>query len=293
MLSTLALHLGAHKTATTLLQREFEARRRELLRLGTAYLGPGDLRDEPSLVFPVPEMHPDRVAEVQGRTAQRLENMVPGALGDRRSRLLLSEENILGTPRLTLRHRTLYPGLIARLGALPAAWDMDQTRIFLSVRDYAGFFASCHSTVAQQGVWLPFGARERAALARLPRRWPDVVADIRATIPEARVTVWRYEELCATGQAMVEAMTGGPFEIDMDQSGAMGALSAGAMARIAAASARAGGAPLPRAQVRRIWHETAGSGPYDPWQAETRQMLSACYEDDCARIAGMDGVELL
>jgi len=64
MLSTLALHLGAHKTATTLLQREFEARRRELLRLGTAYLGPGDLRDEPSLVFPVPEMHPDRVAEV-------------------------------------------------------------------------------------------------------------------------------------------------------------------------------------------------------------------------------------
>ncbi len=293
MLSTLALHLGAHKTATTTLQRAFDARRRELLRLGTGYLGPGDLRDEPGLVFPKPEMPPSRIAQVQGRTASLLETLVPGALGERRSRLLVSEENILGTPRLMLRHAALYPGLTARLGALPADWDMADTHIFLSIRDYAGFFASCHSTVAQQGVWVPFGAQERTALARMPRRWPDVVADIRATLPAARLTVWRYEELRATGQAVVEAMAGGPFEIDLAAPGAMGALSAGAMAGIAEASFAAGGARLPGAQVRRIRQETEGSGPYDPWDAETRRTLSALYEEDCARIARMEGVALL
>jgi hypothetical protein len=293
MLSTLALHLGAHKTATTTLQRAFDSRRRELLRLGTGYLGPGDLRDEPGLVFPRPEMAADRVAQVQGRTARLLDTLVPAALGARRSRLLVSEENIIGTPRLMLRHAALYPGLTARLGALPADWDMAGTHVFLSIRDYAGFFASCHSTVAQQGVWVPFGAEERAALARMPRRWPDVVADIRATLPAARLTVWRYEELHATGQAVVEAMAGGPFEIDLAGPGAMGALSAGAMAGIAAASAAAGGARLPGAQVRRIRQDTEGSGPYDPWEAETRAALSNLYAEDCARIGRMDGVDLL
>jgi hypothetical protein len=140
---------------------------------------------------------------------------------------------------------------------------------------------------------VPFGARERAALARLRRRWPDVVADIRATLPAARLTVWRYEELHATGRAVADAMAGGPFEIDLDLHSSMSALTAGAMARIAAASAKAGGARLPRAQVRRIRQETAETGRYDPWQVETRRMLSACYEEDCARIGRMDGVELL
>jgi len=293
MLETLALHLGAHKTATTMIQREFGTRRRELLRLGTGYLGPDDLRDVPGLVFPKPEMSASRMAEVQARTAGLLETLPPGALGQTRSRLLVSEENILGTPRLMLRHATLYPGLRARLGALPAAWNGTETEVFLSIRDYAGFFASCHSTIAQQGVWVPFGAPQRADLARMPRRWPDVVADIRAALPRARLTVWRYEDLHDVGQRVVDAMTGGAFEVDFASRGAMASLSAEAMARIEAEASQRDDRKLPRDLVRRIRKDHADGPRYAPWDAETRDLLSQAYDEDCDAIRTTSGVTLL
>lgn len=293
MLETFALHLGAHKTATTMIQREFGKRRRELLRLGTGYLGPDDLRDVPGLVFPKPEMDAARTAAVQARTAQLFDVLVPGALGETRTRLLVSEENILGTPRLMLRHAALYPGLRARLGALPAAWNAPETEVFLSIRDYAGFFASCHSTIAQQGVWVPFGDRERAALARMPRRWPDVVADIRAVLPRARLTIWRYEDLHDVGQPIVDAMAGGPFEVDFAARGAMASLSGAAMVRIEAEARDRGGRKLPRDLVRRIRQDHVDDPRYAPWEAETRDLLSQAYDEDSAAIRAMEGVTLV
>jgi hypothetical protein len=88
-------------------------------------------------------------------------------------------------------------------------------------------------------------------------------------------------------------MTGGAFEVDFASRGAMASLSAEAMARIEAEASQRDDRKLPRDLVRRIRQNHADSPRYAPWEAETRDLLTQAYEEDCAAIPTMDGVELL
>ena len=79
------LHIGAHKTATTYLQRRLDAHRTVLETQGVAYAGPDQLREHAArrLPFTAPHLVAVRVALARARKQ--------GA-----ARLILSEENLLG-----------------------------------------------------------------------------------------------------------------------------------------------------------------------------------------------------
>lgn len=290
MAPILALHLGAHKTATTFMQRCFEDRRRELLRMGVRYFGSSELRGVEGLIFPTPRDVRDRLAApLQRQSAATLRRVVDASVPERAKRVLVSEENILGSPRLNIRRAKLYPALIDRLACLPPEWNTDSLEVYLAIRDYAGFFASCHSTIASQGDWMPLGPDKQAEIAKLPRRWTDVIADIRTVLPRAEVVVWRYEDLQSLGQQVINAMVGGPFEMDFSQKGTMAALTTEGMEQIQEAWRRNGEEPLDPKQAREIRDATATGQRYDPWNPALKAAMSAAYAEDWDKIQRMRG----
>lgn len=288
MAPTFALHLGAHKTATTFIQRNLEDRRRELLRQGVRYFGTSELRDVEGIVLPTPRDVREGLAEpLQRRTATTLRQLVDDAIPDHARRVLLSEENFLGSSRLNIRRGKLYPAMEDRLRCLPESWNSDRLEIFLSIRDYASFFASCHSTIALQGDWMEFGAEKQAAIAELPRRWTDVVREIRAVFPRAEMVIWRYEDLATLGQHVMNDMVGFDFPMDFSHKGTMASLTAQGMDRLRIAWEENDGEPLDTETVRDIRKATQDGDRYDPWSPDIKAVLSDAYAKDWAQIQAM------
>jgi len=295
MIRRFALHLGAHKTATTFIQRRLDQEQGRLRAQGVAFFGPPELRQHDVIRFPTPKMVQDgAAAEVQAATAAAYARIVGDAVDDSIHRVLISEENILGSSRLNLRRACLYPALPARLACLPDAWGQRDAEIFLGLRDYASFFASCQSTVALLGDWMDLGLARQERIAALPRRWPDILAEIRARYPEAVIHVWRHEDVERIGATLVEAMAGHPVEIDFSQKGTMAALSEEGMRRIRKAWHENDREPLPQEMVRQIRHETTdGFPPHQPWLRHLELALSETYAEDWQRIVAMPRVKAL
>ena len=192
------IHLGAHKTASTHLQAVLRRNRGGLAEAGIAYLGPDAIR----------------ALSARGARAAAKMGVWPSlrALAARRrlgralqgGRIIASDENALGGCAEMMRAGRLYPHARARLrvwsGVKPGA------RLYLCIREYGPFLSGAY---VQSLVGGRAGrAVDAARLAALPRRWPDVVADIAAALPGRRLTVWDYADYAALGPVVLGAMTG-------------------------------------------------------------------------------------
>lgn len=155
------LHLGAHRTGSTSFQKFLAINAARLDRQGIAVLTPPDTRPGP--------IGADRLAG---------------------PRLIVSEENLIGTMEECLRARALYPEALAEMRKHPALIDHVET-VYLSVRSYAAWWNSVVTYSLRAGASLP----DDAAIARMSdaaRRWPETVADIRTTFPQARILVREF-----------------------------------------------------------------------------------------------------
>lgn len=294
MNTTLALHLGAHKTATTTIQREFDQRRRELIAHGVAFFGPSLMRGIDDVVYPSPNDVRDGLeTEIQQKTSEKLLEVIH-LQAERRSRILVSEENVLGSPRLNVSRRILYMNLQDRLRALPQEWNKPDTQIFLAIRDYASFFASCQSTVALLGGWIELGPHQQEKLAALPRRWPDVIRDIQAVFPASQIVVWRFEDIARVGQDAINRMVGAPFELNFRRKSSMESLTAEGMGQLRELFANSENGQVPKEQIRAIRAATEElSGKYDPWRPDLKEQMQQAYRDDWSAIQSMGSVTSL
>ena len=282
MMPPIALHVGAHKTATTFLQKRLSDLQGPLLDQGVAYFGPDQLRKGGNLTFPTPAVvAAGRARKLQFDTQARIVARVDEEMPSGVTRVLVSEENILGSSRLNLRQAQLYPALPARLGCLPITWTDAVRDIFLSIRNYGTFYVSCQSTVAALGDWVPLTPKRQQALAATPRRWTDVAAELLERFPKARLHVWRYEDLHAVGPAVMRAMTGLPVDVDFTTERPMAALSAAAMMGIRRAWNAGGGKPLGPEDVQRIRQETADRPEaHDPFRPRFKNRFDKIYAQD-------------
>ena len=278
----IALHVGAHKTATTFLQKRLAEARSDLLAQGIAYFGPDQLRKRGNLTFPTPVMKdPVRVERLKYDTQSRIVSHVDEEVPEGTRRIVVSEENILGSSRLNLRRAVLYPALPARLACLPDTWTLAVTDIFLSIRAYATFYVSCQSTIAALGDWVPMTPARQEALAGMERRWTDVAADLLERFPRARLHVWRYEDLHVVGAAVLKALTGTDMPVDFTEERPMASLNAAAMKGIKRAWNAGGGKPLTSEEVQAIRAETRDDPtPHRPLQRRPARIFDEVYADD-------------
>ncbi|WP_296419670.1 hypothetical protein [Pseudooctadecabacter sp.] len=203
------LHLGAHRCASSTFQGYLWRNRVALARGGLTCWTPKRTRDG---LMAGMIRHPEsitlqdehRAARSVGRI--RLEISRLGRAGQ--DRLLISEENLIGSSRRNVRMTSLYPLVSERLLRFVPAFEGHRLRIGIGVRSYEDYWASALAYILQTG-----GARPTVDqldfLTTQPRRWRDVIRDIGAVFPQADVFVFPFERFADQPDAILDTFCDG------------------------------------------------------------------------------------
>jgi hypothetical protein len=272
----ITLHLGAHRTATTSLQRLLDRNVAQLRGEGVALWTPqvtrgGLLRGvagDPGRTEGGRDVQADRAA---GRVAMHR----AGLLADGARRLLVSDENLLGGLRENVMLGRLYPSVSARLHRLRAALP-GVDRVCLAIRSPDAWWTSVFAFLIARG-FSPPPDETLEAVQQASRGWRQVIEDVAAAFPAATVEVWSHEERSADQSGLFAFLTGvAPAHAGVP------VLNPSLPASTLAARLREEGwtGQLPR--LGEIY------APFDP---DARAGLRAGHEEDLAwLIAGADGI---
>ena len=107
----IVVHLGAHRTATTLFQKTLADNRQRLSERGICFLGPEQIRNGD---FKGLMIHRSQVTLWRSRKAQTAAQKLRSTLDSERRagrRVILSEENILGNIRSNVDTMSIYPNI--------------------------------------------------------------------------------------------------------------------------------------------------------------------------------------
>ncbi|MGB0960179.1 MAG: hypothetical protein ACPGVK_08005 [Halocynthiibacter sp.] len=208
MVGRLFLHLGAHKTASTHLQRCLELLSPQLRGESVAYAGPKQIRADAGLIL--------RQATLQAKkqnppfkVAEHLDDLAAGA-----DVLLLSEENLLGHMRLRddpAETAAIYPEADRRVRELALACPETPIDIFIAVREPTDFLYSSYAQDIRFRKVRPFDEFLHG-LTPDAFRWSELIARL-AAVPEVdHVYVWSYESYPAVFPALIDILSGGTLK---------------------------------------------------------------------------------
>ncbi len=187
---TVAFHIGAHKTATSHLQRSLLSAADALAEAGVRYYGPEYFRlPGRSINALFGSNEAERPRAPRRPVEDQLRLMRKGA-----QRLVLSEENFVGVLNSPRRHALTqrYPNAAPRITALAATLGRE-IDVFLSVRRPTAFINSAYCQMLMGGRVMPMARyKEINPLATVD--WLDLVTRLRATPGVGALTVWRYED---------------------------------------------------------------------------------------------------
>lgn len=202
------LHLGAHRTGATTLQRFLSLNARAFAAEDIALWMPPQTRRG---LFAGLVKRPDAITlelERKGRNSCGRIRMRQDQLARRGTqRLLVSEQNLIGTPEECLRSERLYPWVFERLDRVVPGFHESCDRIVLSIRAYDRFWESLLSREVMNGWPLP-DHRTTDRLVTQPRRWRRVIEEVAAAFPRAELLIWPYERLSGLPERQLAAMTG-------------------------------------------------------------------------------------
>ncbi|MCA8868408.1 MAG: hypothetical protein KDA67_07145 [Rhodobacteraceae bacterium] len=210
------LHIGAHRTGTTSLQRALQKNHENLKKNGVSFWGPQITRSGRfnGLLQPIEKADRQTQKTIDrnyGVIRIELERLKEQA----QRRLIISEENMLGSMRANLRASLLYPDIVERLGRFAHVFAPVATRIGMAVRSYEDYWSSSLAYAIAAGHDLP----DEAALDRLvtqPRNWQRVIADVENAFPGAEIAVWEHDRLIGRPEAQFRVLTGGKGWISDD-----------------------------------------------------------------------------
>lgn len=284
-----ALHVGAHKTASTHFQKSIVLQRDAFHAAGTSLFVPWDVRPAPKLAKMMgfsyqtgglrPTWRPEMLAEMaQGRP-----------------RLALSEENILGhmSGDKGVHLGTLYPQAADRLSALVASVAPLPVTVFLTIRDPAAYLLSAYS---QSIIGGKGGTFERfvskVMLDRLD--WVDLVERILGVDRVDEVVLWKKEDYPAVAIRAADALAGAAVAEAgwFDHQAVNSSLSARAVELALAAPPGRERAEAALA-ARRAHPVGPDNPPPELMDAETREVSAEFYDLQWQKLAAMPRVRCL
>jgi hypothetical protein len=196
------LHLGAHRTGTTSFQNHLRAQPAALAAAGIGFWGPWRTRAGLLEGVTAPRQSAAAAARREGRLAVNL----AAAAGRGLSTLLVSDENMLGTPRRNLRRGALYHDAGERLARLSRAFGGPR-RVVLQIRALDAWWASALAWLLPRGEALP-SAAQLARLAENPRGWRQVITDIACACPGSEIVVTPFEQFGNRPDRLLRVITG-------------------------------------------------------------------------------------
>lgn len=167
------LHIGAHRTGTSSFQK--------FLRDNSGVLGSKGIE-----ILCPPEIRSMNILDVVSlRLASR-----PDAAA---SKMIISEENLLGTMGHNIATKALYPNATANLQKLAAIYQPDV--VMLSIRELGEYWtSSILFSLSRKETALPT-CQEMADIANAPRTWVDIVEDIQSIFSSAKLIVREFTHL--------------------------------------------------------------------------------------------------
>lgn len=195
------LHLGAHRTATTSFHHYMRDQSKGLKAHNVGYWGPGRTRGGLfTAVLQDPKPVKNRLA------LRRAKGRVRMQLGKARQRgaerLLISDENMIGSSRQCLRAGKLYPSVGERVARYADALRMRPKRAVLGVRALDLWWASAAAYTVMRGHGVP-DAETLEAIAQSPRSWQDVITDLACALPETEIVVAPFEQFAGRPDALL------------------------------------------------------------------------------------------
>lgn len=207
------LHIGAHRTATTSFQGYMRANMPSFHDMGVSFWGPPRTRG--GLFHGLSPLRGRMDLKAQDRAVGRV-RLALDAVERRGVRtLLVSDENMIGTPRLNLRDERLYQGAAERLARFLHAFEGRVTQILLTVRALDTFWASSIGFAVPRGLPLP-DADMLDRLVTQPRSWRDVATEAHVASGGLPVMVAPFETYAGRPDALARQALGlsGPLPID-------------------------------------------------------------------------------
>ncbi len=193
------LHVGAHRTGTTTLQRILRENgpflRKHRVQALTCW-GFGD-RSEIGLraVTRMVESASKKRGFIDSLKLRRAKKELSRQIENEKTDVLvLSDENMLGLPFSFHDGFSVYPICKRTLSSYAEILPEPPERVHIAVRDYGSFLVSSYAMSAIYGKRTPEFSAIKDALLSLEKRWPDVLLDIEQAFPNAQVTYSIYEE---------------------------------------------------------------------------------------------------
>ncbi len=175
-------HIGAHATDEDRLLKSLLKNRDLLKEHGVCVPGPGKYRKQiRQLLKTIGDEAPTQEI-VDGLHKNIIED-------DTTKRLLLSHENFLGFIPLIFARKQFYPQAQQRLPALARLFPGAEIEFHLSLRNPASFIPAVFGQTKNM-LFADFIFR----MALRDIKWSNLVHSIRATCPEAKVTIWCNED---------------------------------------------------------------------------------------------------
>jgi len=286
------LHLGVHRTAAIHLQHYWTS----CSQVAGAAAAFPPLTEVRAQLTPV--CNPPSVKSAgPGEGQRRREKAVAWLNGwcQRAQALVLSDENLLGSPERLFAQRALYASASGRLERLAAVLKGYELRIWMSVREYGSFLRSAYCETLRHGPYRPFReAYDHFDLAS--RGWEHLAHDVQQAFPAAKLVCWRYESLDELRAPITSALFGirraamPPIDDQRDRQ----SLSNLAVELLDDIYRRVGAdeATRVRQSVERV---ISGDGlaPFEPWSEVEHQQFKAAYEQSLTALQALPGISWL
>lgn len=196
------LHIGAHRTASTTLQKTMGANGAVLAAANVVYWGPK--RTRAGLFHGLIGAAGTLDARARAAGLRRVANRVRQAERTGARLLLVSEENCLGSMRAALAGGGLYGDGAARVAAILPAFEGRDVTLALGLRALDDWWSSVQAFRRARG-----GAEARGeTFDPGSRSWRDVVTDLETATDAGRIALWRHERMAARPDLVVAALTG-------------------------------------------------------------------------------------
>lgn len=267
------LHLGAHRTGTTAFQAFLGANRAQLAAAGVAVWLPEDLRRGPLAALSARPGLRRSVIEDR-RLEWRLDAALDRLVAQGARRLVLSEENLIGTMASCHAAGLPYPEVWGRLRRLDGLFGGRVRRVALGCRDPAEWWASTLAFRLPRGGPVP-DAGLLARLAAQPRGWAAVLADIAAALPGRPMAAWDFGWAAGRPDRVLVALLGAPAPAGLLATG-QGRNAAPSVAALRGILRARGVTTLPPGIPER------GDGPWMPFTREARAALAARHAAELA-----------
>jgi hypothetical protein len=192
----LKLYIGAHKTATTHIQRLLACNRKILSDNKISLSIPSDIRP---LWFPFITHYP---TFIDNDAIKKIIETSPNS-----DIWIFAEENISGVSYDLKTTAGIYPNLATRLTAFQDMFPKAKLEIFFSTRSYDSYYASSYLEVVRNRGFLPFtDFYDENRYSN--NSWYTVIKEVvRVIKKQTDITLWRYEDFPSTLPSVLKGMT--------------------------------------------------------------------------------------